>query len=383
MRPFRSRDVVPRRRWRLAAVGMAGALALGLSMFALTAGNGPLLDDDLCPVVVASDGAGVDVLLLDLRKPVDVARAAEPGELLRDVAAAAPPGRELHVFALGRRVAQPLEPLARLCKLPADHASRADCRAPGVRAVGLNAAGYCARLRVLQDRVDELAVQRDDLPLRSAYLVEAIEESWLVAPAMLGPRSLHVYSDMVQHAVWYSHADTGPAGWDFAGFVAARADQAATVGAAPPSPADARVEVFYVPRTGSTEHRLARDAHQRFWREYFDSQGIEARFVDQPAMREYAVAPAAGAATGLANAALERDRLERERKLVLRAASDVEAARVALEAARREAGAATLQSDLLRAREAEARRQVDALRADIARLAASRNGATPPAIRAL
>ena len=122
MRPFRSRDALPRRRWRLAAVGMAGALALALSMFALTAGNGPLLDDDLCPVVASGD-AGVDVLLLDLRKPVDVARAAEPGELLRDVAAASPPGRELHVFALGRRVAQPIEPLARLCKLPADRAA--------------------------------------------------------------------------------------------------------------------------------------------------------------------------------------------------------------------------------------------------------------------
>ena len=382
MRPFRSRDVLPRRRWRLAAVGMAGALFLALSMFALTTGNGPLLDDDLCPVV-ASDDAGVDVLLLDLRKPVDVARAAEPGELLRDVAAASPRGRELHVFALGRRVAQPLEPLARLCKLAADRAALADCRALGVRTGDLNAAGYCARLRVLQDRVDELAVQRHDLPLRSAYLVEAIEESWLVAPGVPGPRSLHVFSDMVQHAEWYSHADTGSAGWDFAGFVAARAEQAATVSAAPSPPADARVEVFYVPRAGGTEHRVARDAHQRFWREYFDSQGIEARFVDQPAMREYAVAPAAGAATGLASAALERDRLERERKLVRRAASDVEAARVALEAARREAGAATLQSDLLRAREAEARRQVGALRAEIARLAASRNGATPPAIRTL
>ena len=98
----------------------------------------------------------------------------------------------------------------------------------------------------------------------------------VAAPAI----ALHVFSDMFQAADWYSHAQVDWRRWEFAHFVAAR-EQAADGLPAEPSPLTATVEIYYLPRPGSTGRSEVRERHQAFWTDYFAERALRPTFHDQ------------------------------------------------------------------------------------------------------
>ena len=256
-------------------------------------GGAVTLDADLCPQKRAAIGHRA-AFLVDLRKRLAPNGRSRPGELLEGLAAGLGKGDELTVFALSEYALAPRIPLGRLCKPFAPQAvargtkalaapSAAECGKLPVqlpRALRDVAGGFCERRARLRDRVDDLA-NRQTAGTGNAYLVEALEET-VAGFADAKQRTLYVFSDMFQQGDWYSHSQVEWRRWEFAHFLAQRENSLLA-----PLPAKAAalavtpVEIFYLPRRGSTERSEVRARHQAFWTDYFAERALRPTFHDQ------------------------------------------------------------------------------------------------------
>ena len=259
------------------------------------------MDDDLCALEPGAS-AGRAVLLLDFRKPVDEANLSLPGELLSDVSLRLSENTELRVFALATDPQAPRSPLHRVCK-PYNNAdlqirtakdqgeTLRDCDdLPAQLPAALREAAdrFCARRDTLRSRVDRLATNRPTVPVTNSYLIEALEDTATQLSEGSGSRTIYVFSDMMQHAEWYSHLDIEWTDWNFADFESARAAQTRRMGRRP-SISDLAVHIYYLPRLDLTEHPRPKRVHQAFWREYFGDAQVP--FHDQPPLPAYAAEP--------------------------------------------------------------------------------------------
>ena len=290
-------------------------VALGLAVVVLpvvvlsfingTEGDQMELDASLCPVDAAAI-AGRTVLLLDVGKPVSDRTAGLAAELLHRVTLDMAANAELQVYLVA---ANPLAPrifVERLCKpyasddlavstakdLTGESRDCDDLPAQLPRHLRTRATQFCERRDALRRRIAGIVAAEWPAPIANAYLVEAIEDTRLALARFASP-SLYVFSDMLQHAEWYSHAERGPNKWTYDEFARAREQQAGLLSEAPPDDHDLAVTVYYVPRSGLTEHPRVARAHQRFWRRYFADVG-SLTFEEQPTHVAYEVRPFAG-----------------------------------------------------------------------------------------
>ena len=299
------------------------------------------LDDDLC-ALEPDESAGRAVFLLDFRKPLDEANLSLPGELLHDVSLRLSANTELRVFALATDPRAPRLPLDRVCK-PYNNTdlqigtakdqrnTLRDCDdLPAQLPASMREAAdhFCSRRDALQNRVDALARNQAATPITNAYLIEALEDTAIEMSEGSGPRTIYVFSDMMQHAEWYSHLDLEWIDWDFADFTATRAAQRGRMGR-PPAVSNLAVQVYYMPRRGLTEHPRPKRAHQAFWEEYF--AGAQLTFQDQPPMPAFAAVPLMDILAPEEVAALEREQIEKEREEAARMLAEVQRERAALE----------------------------------------------------
>ncbi len=286
--------------------------------------------------------------LVDLRKPLDAGHAALPGALLRRAALEMAPGTDLGVYALSPHAEAPRTLLGRLCKTvdlaglateSSKHSAADDCDLPAQvpPAARASARDFCRQRDTLVRRVDALAVETLGQGAGPAYLVEALEAT---AREFEGtPGTLHVFSDLVQHARWFSHAETPLPEWDYGRMTAAWSGllMEEPLRGFPPGTA---VRIHYVPRVGTTDAEDGRTAHKRFWEGYFG--GIAVAFDDQPAMAGYVPPSLAEASTAMEQAAYELERLrhsgalvERERAELARERAELARERQSLREARR------------------------------------------------
>ena len=248
------------------------------------------LDADLCP----TDPEGVAAsatLVLDTGKPLG--GAPSPSAVLRDVSLEMAPNTELHLYAVRENPNAPLTSLGRLCK-PYDssqlsvamakdqrEASR-DCDdlpaqlTPFVREV---AQRFCVRRNALGARVDELSKGAPRRVVAASHLVDALLQARRSLVRRKAPRTLYVYSDMLQHADWYSHFDLDWTQWRTE--YTARQDAAAN-GAM-------TAKILYLPRQDLTEPLRPRRVHQEYWRAFFD--GADVTFTDYEPVPGYAWSP--------------------------------------------------------------------------------------------
>ena len=297
----------------------------------------PELDADLCPIATA-DISQRAVFLVDLTKPLDDARL--PGAVLHDVTMELEANAELRVLSLGADAGAPRDFVARLCKPYANAdlafsgakdsaATRRDCTdmaaqvPPPVRA---NAERFCEQRAAVAERLAQTAAARSNLStVHNAHLIEALEETNLEFAESPGRHALYVFSDMMQHADWYSQPELGWEGWSFGEFEARRGEQDALVGARPPHLPGMSVTLFYAPREGMTDRPRVKNIHKEFWRRYFAGV-VGPTFRDQPLQSAYAVA------LSRAGAAAQEERLKQEE--ARRQLQEIERTRQALEAAR-------------------------------------------------
>lgn len=327
------------------------------------------LDADLCPVDEAAGPSAA--LLLDLRKPLGTGAAALAKEVLREVTVQLPRYTELRVFALTSNAAAPRLPVRRFCKpygnedIAADSAKDVpetrDCDnlpAQLTAQTAANAARFCALRDQVGEEIQRLVARPLALPVPNAYLVEAIEETSLAFAEEPGrARSLHVFSDMLQHAGWFSHVELGSQGWGFNDFIHVREMEEASVGPRPPPLDDVAVTVYYTPRAGVTDGPRPKMNHMAFWRQYFtDALGMEPTFKELATLPDYQVEPLLNTLTEAEQLAQERKRLEAESKRLERATAEYEAAqeRARAETARRAAEAAAREAEEAAARQAAA-----------------------------
>ncbi|MDE0192214.1 MAG: hypothetical protein OXQ90_12740 [Gammaproteobacteria bacterium] len=287
---------------------MAGGLAVivlaivALSFMGGTEGDPLDLDASLCPVD-ATAIAGRTVLLLDIGKPNADATAGLASELLHRVTLDMAANSELQVFVVAASPFAPRVLVHRLCKPYASDSlavaaakdrsgETRDCDdlpAQLSRRVRDRAVQFCEQRDALKRRIDGITARDWPAKVASAYLVEAIEDTRLELAQFANPK-LYVFSDMLQHAAWYSHAERGPNGWDFDRYLHAREQQTGILSDAPSADPDLAVTVYYVPRRGLTEHPRVARAHQRFWRRYFVDVG-SLTFDQQPLHVAYGVQP--------------------------------------------------------------------------------------------
>ena len=286
--------------------------------------------------------------LVDLRKPVDPTYESLPGDLLGRVSKELPANTELSVFAVSAYAEAPRTLIGRMCKpyengdLVVEAAkdwagSERDCDdlpAQISGALRTGAARFCHQREAVRRRIDALAAQGRGRFASDAYLVEALDETNRDLATSPVPTSLYVFSDMIQHAAWYSHVDVQWDEWDFDNFIAAR--KAETLAAEPPaSPgADLPVKVFYVARAGATASEAPRLKHKRFWTSYFGDAALE--FEDQPTMAGFDAEPLMDIPTPAELAAYERERFRHTTELVKRERAVLEETRRALERERAE-----------------------------------------------
>lgn len=299
------------------------------------------LDGDLC-ALAPDQSAGRAVFLFDFRKPMDDANLSLPGKLVRDVSLRLGANTELRVFALSADPRAPRLPLDRICK-PYDNAdlqigtakdqrnTLRDCDdLPAQLSTSLRetAERFCRRRDALNKRVDALARNQPATPIANSYLIEALEDTAIELSEGSGPRTIYVFSDMMQHATWYSHLDLEWTEWDFADFAGARAAQAARMGRSP-SVSDVAVRVYYLPRVDLTDHPRPKRAHQAFWQAYF--AGAQLTFEEQQVLPAYAAESLMDRLTPEELAALERERIEEERAEAQQMLAEVQREREALE----------------------------------------------------
>ena len=294
---------------------------------------------------VGSDVASKAVYLIDLRKPLDAAYASLPGDLLREVSIEVPFSTELTVYGVSAYAEAPRTLIGRLCK-PYDNADLVvaaakdggnlvrdcdDLPAQISSSLRTSATGFCRQREVLRRRIDALVAQVQGRTASDAYLVEALEETSRELDGSSVPASLYVFSDMKQHAKWYSHLDVAWNEWDFEQFLAARGAQSNTVEPVG-APAGLPVKVFYVARRGTTDQVQARLSHKQFWQDFFG--GAELAFEDQPTMAGYAAEPLMDIPTPMELAAYEREKIRHRSEIVERERAFLEGQRAKLEASR-------------------------------------------------
>ena len=338
------------------------------------------LEEDAC-LVEPADIAGRAVYLMDLRKPLSPAHRSLPGNLLRDVSHDIPANTELQVFALTRYAESPRMLIGRLCK-PYDNADlkiatakdqgngngSRDCDdVPAQVPVSLRdkANRFCAQRDGIQRRIDVLVQQQRDGRVANAYVAEAIEDTFRDFDDIPGSQSLYVFSDMLQHASWYSHLDLRWEDWTFEEFAAIREEQVTLMGDPARVNADLRVQIFYVPRTGSTENLRVRVVHKQFWQEYFAAADLE--FEDRASMLEFSHEPLMNVPSAAEIAAQERERVRYERQTVENLRTRMEAEKLALESVRQRL---TDQTRQLEVRERELRQARDLLEEEKTQLVA-------------
>ena len=282
------------------------------------------------------------VYLVDLRKPLPAAHAQRPGELLDVVSDDADAGTEIAVYALSRYPEAPRTLLGRLCK-PHDNGDlmlasakdgnggARDCDDLPAAVAGLLRGGpaeFCAERRALRGRIDALARSAPGTAT-DAHLVEALDEVRRDFADAGVPTSLYVFSDMMQHAKWYSHLDAAPEQWDFEAFAQARAAELAASGRRE-HPADGlAVKVFYVPRSGITDREPVRLAHQGFWTRHLD--GAAMAFEPAPTMPAYPAERLVYVPTPAELAAYELERARHQAELAERERAALAESRRALE----------------------------------------------------
>ena len=279
-------------------------VATGVAVVFLTGGSGRDItrDADLCPVQ-EDRIRGSSVFLVDLRKPV-AADGAGPGDLLRRITLWMGADEELRVVLLMGSSASPRGPLSRLCKpyanadLQIDTAK--DGNGSGPRDCGdlpaqippdlrESATRFCALRTALGNRLNELAAEatRDQTEPQNAYLVEAIEDIKLDLQQRPAPHVLYLFSDLMQHAGWYSHLEVDWEDWDHTSFSELLTAQPWYFGSS--ANTGLRAEVFYLPRAGLTDQPRASRLHQEFWRDYLGKSDV--RFHVQPVSPGYAARP--------------------------------------------------------------------------------------------
>ncbi len=325
-------------------------------------------------------GAGQAVFLIDLQKPLAPGHATLPGRLLNEVTLGLAARTELTVYALANYAEAPRMLLGRLCKpygngdlavgtaKDQDAATR-DCDdlpAQIPSSVRDSAKRFCRQRDALAGRIDALAAQARNASVDNAYLVEALEDTARDLEQVVGPKSLYVFSDMMQHADWFSHLDTPWNDWDFERFTGAR-DARALAGAAPPPSEDLHATIFYLTRKDVTEHPRQRLVHRQFWEAYLGPAKTE--FVDQAPVLQYAGVPLMDVPTEAELAAQERERVRYERAELARMRADLERSRRDLDAGRER-----LADDRQRwrERESELRRDRERLREQETALASER-----------
>lgn len=296
------------------------------------------LDADLCALEPAQS-AGRAVLLLDFRKPTEEANL---GELVHDVSRHLDADTELRVFAISSDPLDPRLQLDRICK-PYDNAdlqidtakdqgdTARDCDdlpAQLPSRVREAANRFCGHRDALHKRVVALARNQPATPVASSYLMEALEDTVIDLAEGSGPRTIYVFSDMMQHATWYSHLDLEWTEWNYADFAATRAALTTRMGRRP-SASDLTVRVYYPPRVDLTEHPRAKRAHQDFWQEYFAD--AELAFLEQPVLPAYAAISLMDRLTPEELITQEREAIERERAEAQRMLAEVQREREALE----------------------------------------------------
>ena len=291
------------------------------------------LDNDLC-AIDRDESDPQAVFLLDFRKPLDRAHLSLPGELIRNASLHLGAHTELRVFTLARDDQAPRSSIDRICK-PYDNADlqigtakdqRDDLRdcddLPAQLPGSLREAAdrFCARRQWLQRRVDALARNQPLEPVANSYLVEALEDIVIDLSKGSGPRMIYVFSDMMQHAGWYSHLDLEWHEWSFEQYEAIRSALAPRMGQRPPV-SDLTVQVYYVPRLDLTEHPRPKRAHQEFWKRYFASARLT--FREQPPLPAYAAESLMDRSTPEELAERERERIEQERQETARLLAEV------------------------------------------------------------
>ena len=332
------------------------------------------LDQELCPLS-AADIAGHVVVLLDAGKPLGE-HVGLPARAIGRVTDAMEGQTELRVMALGSGPTAKLRPLGRLCKpfsneqltaTAAKDSSRPmrDCNdlpaqlPPDTRTFAVE---FCRLRDDLLDRVTTTLASAPAIAkaVKDVHLVEGIEESLLDLANRLRP-SLHIFSDMIQHTPWHSHAELVPRDWTMAVLAVARDQPDAPVPVELPTVADLAVTIHYMTRQGLTDNRRNATVHKAFWREYFALTGANLVIEDEPAELAYETVRYGPSAEELA--AMEAERLRREREETQRLRDQVAAEAAALEESRRAA-------DQARADAAAAQRAADERAAELGRQAA-------------
>lgn len=243
---------------------------------------------DLCPAA-GSRASGDVTFLFDFTKPLAGTSANRPGQLLRDLTLGLERGTEIRAYLLTGSADAPLALLARFCKPFNDsdlQLAQAKDHGGGVRdcddlpaqltpEVRDSAARFCAVRNSLQARVDTLAARASlaQGAIPDTHLVEALEETRMELQERPGPHRLHVFSDMMQHAHWYSHLTLDWSHWDYEEFSRLLADHSPVFGQRRQTP-NTDIDIHYVRRVGKTTERRARERHQDFWRDYFAGSSV-------------------------------------------------------------------------------------------------------------
>ena len=332
-------------------------------------------DGDYCPMDRDAI-TGSAVFLFDFTKPLDAAQATLPGDLLRDLTLNLGRDTELRVFTLTNSPGAPRARLQRLCK-PFDNADlefeAAENPAGATRdcddlAAGIpddirrSATGFCASRDALQGDLNARAggAWPKDENVANAYLVEAFEDIRLEFAERPDPHLLYVFSDMMQHAPWYSHLDLQWLDWNYDEFDKLLESRNWSF-RQPLDSAAMRVEIFYVPRAETTAAPRVKEKHQQFWRQYFNRAQIA--FNEQPAMSTYTAVPLMNVLTESEIAARQRAAIEQllleikqEQQALEREQRELQIER-ARQAEAQQRRLAERQRELDRARQAEAERQ--------------------------
>lgn len=263
-------------------------------------------DGDLCPI--DGDRVGGDVVFLfDFTKPLGGVSVELPSRLFRDFTMELGRDTEIRAYLLTGSAEAPLAMLGRFCK-PFDtsalQAAQAKDQTASVRecddlsvqsAAGVRdpATRFCAVRNALRARIDALVARasREQGPVANAHLIEGLEDIRIDFQEQSGPHRLHVFSDMMQHAHWYSHLDLDWAEWDYDEFSRLLASSGPVTGKRRQVP-NADIDVHYVPRVGITTQLEARERHEHFWRSYF--AGSTVTFHEHSPIPAYAARPLMG-----------------------------------------------------------------------------------------
>ena len=230
------------------------------------------------------------------------------------------------MFALTLSATARSQFLGRLCKPydPADlsidtakdkHGAARDCDdlpaqiSPALREV---ASDFCRRRDWLQERINAVGRHTQPAgPVANAHLIQALDDTLQELAQRPGRQRLHVLSDMLQHAASYSHLDLPWSAWRFEDLLPSRPVHGRPLHRAS-AQQPTRVNVLYLPRSGLTDARRTKQAHQAFWREYF--AGAEVTFSEQSPQPGFEAVPLMQTPKAAESAVRERKLLQSQRR---------------------------------------------------------------------